>query len=167
MESLLLTELLFENLLSDLSPPELAAVLSVMIFERGDSEEVTVRNLHLKTLENQMVTIMRRIITLEKECGLPVELTDDLLKTAVPVGFMEIAFNWCRGLPFAEVMNGTKLAEGFVVNQLLRTVQICRKLGSVANEIGNPPLSQKCEEVCQAMLRDIVYTPSLYLAEDS
>lgn len=167
MDSVLLTELLFENILSSLSPPELAAVLSVIIYERKDSDEVTLHNLHLKALEDQMVTIMKRIITLEQECGLPVDLNDDQQKALIPVGFMEIAFNWCRGLSFAEVMKKTMLDEGFVVNQLLRVVQICRKLGSVANEIGNPPLSQKCEEVCQVMLRDIVYMPSLYLSEDN
>ena len=158
--------MLFENLLSDLSPPELAAVLSVIIFERSDKDKVTVHNYHLKTLENQMLIIMKRIITLEKECGLPVEMTDELLKASVPVGFMEVAFNWCRGLSFSEVMKTTTLDEGSVVNQLLRVVQVCRKLGSVANEIGNPHLSQKCEEVCQAMLRDIVFMPSLYLTDN-
>lgn len=158
--------MLFENLLSDLSPPELAAVLSVFIYERGDADGVSIRNLHLRALEEKMKTIAKRILLLEKECGLPVEVDERTLKDAVPVGFMEIAYNWCRGLSFGEVMKGTTIAEGSIVQQLLRTVQICRKLGEIAYDIGNPDLHHKCEDVCQAMLRDIVFTPSLYLVDE-
>ena len=39
----MLIEMLFDNLINDLSPPELAAVLSVLIFER-EEKEVVIKN---------------------------------------------------------------------------------------------------------------------------
>ena len=40
--------MLFENMLATLTPPELAAVLSVIIYERADGKDVMVRNRRLK-----------------------------------------------------------------------------------------------------------------------
>ena len=154
-------ELLFENLLYDLSPPELAAVLSVMIYERHNATELS--NSRFIALQKKMQAIVVNIAQLEKKCGLGEESCMSVDQN-VHVGFMEIASNWCKGMTFSQVMQGCKLDEGFVVNQLLRTENLCRKLADIANEIGNPELYQKCQEVSRAMLRDIVYTPSLYLS---
>ena len=62
-------------------------------------------------------------------------------------------------------MKCTNYDEGYVVNTLIRTEGVCRKLADIAYEIGNPDLRHKCEEVSQAMMRDIVFTPSLYIQE--
>lgn len=157
--------MLFENLLTDLAPPELAAVLSVMIFDHGSENDVVLRNRRLKDLKDKMITIARNICQVEVDCGLEKEVNKETIEKMVPTDFMEVAYNWCRGLSFAEIMKDVNMAEGFVVNQLLRTVQVCRKLADIAVEIGNPELRYKCDDICTAMLRDIVFTPSLYLVE--
>ena len=150
--------MLFENLLTDLAPPELAAVLSVMIYEHGSGSGVVLRNRRLKDLKDKMMIIARNICQVEVDCGLEKEVTDEAVEKMLPTDFMEVAYNWCRGLSFAEIMKDVDMAEGFVVNQLLRTVQMCRKLGDIAVEIGNPELHYKCDDICTAMLRDIVFT---------
>ena len=160
---LLAMELVFENVLEPLSPPELAAVRSALIFERENSGDVVIQNAALRKLVEKMETIVTRIYEVESACGLDRDLDEE--KKCIHSDFMEVAYNWCKGLTFATVMSKTNLDEGFVVNQLLRTVAMIRKIGIVANEIGNPSLKYKCEEAEQAMLRDIVFTPSLYLIE--
>ena len=67
----MLLELLFENLLHDLTPPELAGVLSVCIYERND--DVTLTNAHFIKIQHEMIEIVERIGQLEKDCGLSEE----------------------------------------------------------------------------------------------
>ena len=152
--------MLFDNLLLGLSPPELAAVLSVIIFERKSSKQVL--NQRLKDLEKQMILIAQRINVVESKCGMDVDL-DAKPEDLVYSGFMQVAYNWCKGIPFCDLMKDLDMDEGFVVNQLLRTETVARKLGAIAHEIGNPELQYHCEEISQAFLRDIIFTPSLYL----
>jgi len=44
-------------MLATLTPPELAAVLSVIIYERADGKDVMVRNRRLKELQAKMLVI--------------------------------------------------------------------------------------------------------------
>ena len=94
-------ELLFENLLYDLSPPELAAVLSVMIYERNNATELS--NSRFIALQKKMQAIVVNIAQLEKKCGLGEESCMSVDQN-VHVGFMEIASNWCKGMTFSQVM---------------------------------------------------------------
>ena len=160
---LLVMEMLFENLLEPLLPPELAAAMSVIIFEKENSGKTVIQNTTLRRLVEKMELIVTRIHEVETACGMAVDLEEE--KKCIHSDFMEVAYNWCKGMTFSAVMQGIDMDEGFVVNQLLRTVTIIRKLGDVANEIGNPSLRYKCQEAEQAMLRDIVFTPSLYLVD--
>lgn len=159
----MLIEMLFDNLINDLSPPELAAVLSVMIFER-EEKEVVIKNQRLKKIAEQMTKIATNLSSLEVQCGMNIDV-ESMVASRTRFGFMEVAYNWCKGLSFAEVMKCTNYDEGYVVNTLIRTEGVCRKLADIAYEIGNPDLRHKCEEVSQAMMRDIVFTPSLYIQE--
>ena len=133
--------------------------MSALIFERENSGDVVIQNAALRKLVEKMETIVTRIYEVESACGLDRDLDEE--KKCIHSDFMEVAYNWCKGLTFATVMSKTNLDEGFVVNQLLRTVAMIRKIGIVANA----SLKYKCEEAEQAMLRDIVFTPSLYLIE--
>ena len=159
----MLIEMLFDNLLDDLSPPELAAVLSILVYEMED-KDLVIRNKKLKELSEKMKVIAERLCQLEIQCGLEIDL-ETVVKERTRCGFMEIAYNWCKGMSFADIMKTTQLNEGYVVNTLIRTEGVCRRLGSIAYEIGNPDLRFKCEEISQAMMRDIVFTPSLYLQD--
>lgn len=136
-------------------------MLSVCIYEKNNGVKLT--NAHFIKIEKEMIEIVQRIGQLEKDCGLSEENIMTVEKN-VRVGFMEVAANWCKGMTFSELMKGCNLDEGFVVNQLLRTELVCRRLADIAQEIGNPELFQTCQMISQAMLRDIVYTPSLYLS---
>ena len=49
--------MLFENMLATLTPPERAAVLSVIIYERADGKDVMVRNRRLMELQAKMLVI--------------------------------------------------------------------------------------------------------------
>ena len=135
-------------------------MLSVCIYEKNN--DVTLTNAHFIKIQHEMIEIVERIGQLEKDCGLSEENIMTKEKN-IHVGFMEIAEKWCKGMTFSELMKGCSLDEGFVVNQLLRTEMVCRRLADIAQEIGNPELFQTCQMISQAMLRDIVYTPSLYL----
>ena len=72
--------MLFENLLTDLAPPELAAVLSVMIYEHGSGSGVVLRNRRLKDLKDKMMIIARNICQVEVDCGLEKEVTDEAVE---------------------------------------------------------------------------------------
>ena len=63
---LLAMELVFENVLEPLSPPELAAVMSALIFERENSGDVVIQNAALRKLvvldsAEQICTILEQL----------------------------------------------------------------------------------------------------------
>ena len=63
---LLAMELVFENVLEPLSPPELAAVMSALIFERENSGDVVIQNAALRKLVEKMETMVTRIYEVER-----------------------------------------------------------------------------------------------------
>ena len=162
---LMLIEMLFDNLIGDLTPPELAAVLSVIIYNKENKTNYII-NRRLGEIAEKIKIIAENLCDVELKCGLEID-KEYMMKERTKFGFMEIAYNWCRGMSFNDVIQKSQgeIDEGDCVSMLQRTALLCTKLGAIGREIGNADICHKCDEVCQLLLRDVVFTPSLYFDE--
>lgn len=155
---LMITELVFENKLTDLHPTEIAALLSSMVFEQKNCSEPKL----IDTLEKGRDSILekaRQISQIQKKVGMQV---DSEYEETFKFGLMEVGFEWARGMPFSEITNLTDVQEGIIVRCIQRLHEMLRDVRNAARIIGDPVLYQKMEEASSMIKRDIVFAASLY-----
>ncbi|KAL8606412.1 hypothetical protein ACOMHN_060317 [Nucella lapillus] len=156
---LMITELVFENVLTDLHPTDIAAILSCMVFEQKhcSSPELS------KTLvegKQKVLSKADQIGGLQKEAGMKIAVGD--YKEMFHFNLMEVVFEWARGMPFSEITNLTDVQEGIIVRCIQRLYELLRDVRNAARIIGEPILFNKMEEAMSLIKRDIVFAASLY-----
>ncbi|OWF39926.1 helicase SKI2W-like [Mizuhopecten yessoensis] len=155
---LMITELVFENALTELHPTEIAALLSSVVFEQKRASEPNI----IDTLEKgkeRILEIADGITALQKQMGM---LLGAEYKETFKFGLMEVVFEWARGMPFAEITNLTDVQEGIIVRCIQRLHETLRDVRNAARIIGDPVLYQKMDEASFMIKRDIVFAASLY-----
>eukprot|EP00727_Mastigamoeba_balamuthi_P013488 m51a1_g8762 putative helicase ski2w (1240) ;mRNA; f:131606-136281 len=163
-DELLATELIFENAMADLDPPELVALLSAMVFE-DKSSDVKPETLppNLKALWDLAVDTLKQIAQVEAECGMLVDI-EELIKETLNCSIMEVVYEWARQVPFSELCKLTLVQEGTIVRCIVRLDETCKEIKGAARVIGDPALFQKADEASKLIKRDIVFATSLYVA---
>uniref|UniRef100_A0AAQ4P162 SKI2 subunit of superkiller complex n=1 Tax=Gasterosteus aculeatus aculeatus TaxID=481459 RepID=A0AAQ4P162_GASAC len=145
---LLLTELLFENVLSPLAPEESAALLSCLVFTQKTQAI------------DRVLSVAKRIGELQRECGIP--QTAEEFVGQFKFGLTEVVYCWARGMPFAEIAQLTDVQEGTVVRCIQRLDEVLKEVRQAARIVGDSVLGSKMEKASLAIRRDIVFTASLY-----
>ncbi|KAM3596251.1 uncharacterized protein V6R79_011106 [Siganus canaliculatus] len=156
---LLLTELLFENVLSPLAPEESAALLSCLIFTQNTQVEPHITNT-LQEGINRVLSVAQRIGELQRECGIP--QTAEEFVGQFKFGLTEVVYCWARGMPFAEIAQLTDVQEGTVVRCIQRLDEVLKEVRQAARIVGDSVLGSKMEKASLSIRRDIVFTASLY-----
>ncbi|XP_037548858.1 helicase SKI2W [Nematolebias whitei] len=156
---LLLTELLFENVLSPLAPEESAALLSCLVFAQNTQVEPHLTST-LKEGIDRVLSVAKRIGELQRECGLP--QTAEEFVGQLKFGLTEVVYCWARGMPFAEIAQLTDVQEGTVVRCIQRLDEVLKEVRQAARIVGDSVLGSKMERASLAIRRDIVFTASLY-----
>ncbi|XP_031722250.1 superkiller complex protein 2 [Anarrhichthys ocellatus] len=156
---LLLTELLFENVLSPLAPEESAALLSCLVFTQKTQVEPHITST-LKEGIDRVLSTAKRIGELQRECGIP--QTAEEFVGQFKFGLTEVVYCWARGMPFAEIAQLTDVQEGTVVRCIQRLDEVLKEVRQAARIVGDSVLGSKMEKASLAIRRDIVFTASLY-----
>ncbi|XP_022602920.1 helicase SKI2W [Seriola dumerili] len=156
---LLLTELLFENVLSPLAPEESAALLSCLIFTQNTQVEPHITNTLQEGID-RVLTVAQRIGELQRDCGIP--QTAEEFVGQFKFGLTEVVYCWARGMPFAEIALLTDVQEGTVVRCIQRLDEVLKEVRQAARIVGDSVLGSKMERASLAIRRDIVFTASLY-----
>uniref|UniRef100_A0A665VK16 SKI2 homolog, superkiller viralicidic activity 2-like n=1 Tax=Echeneis naucrates TaxID=173247 RepID=A0A665VK16_ECHNA len=144
---LLLTELLFENVLSPLAPEESAALLSCLSCPNTSRA-------------GRVLSVAQRIGELQRDCGIP--QTAEEFVGQFKFGLTEVVYCWARGMPFAEIALLTDIQEGTVVRCIQRLDEVLKEVRQAARIVGDSVLGSKMEKASLAIRRDIVFTASLY-----
>uniref|UniRef100_A0A3Q1J7A0 SKI2 homolog, superkiller viralicidic activity 2-like n=1 Tax=Anabas testudineus TaxID=64144 RepID=A0A3Q1J7A0_ANATE len=156
---LLLTELLFENVLSPLAPEESAALLSCLVFTQNTQVEPHITNTLQEGID-RVLSVAQRIGELQRECGIP--QTAEEFVGQFKFGLTEVVYCWARGMPFAEIALLTDVQEGTVVRCIQRLDEVLKEVRQAARIVGDSVLGSKMERASLAIRRDIVFTASLY-----
>jgi antiviral helicase SKI2 len=92
-DELIVTEMIFENVLTPLTPSEIVAVLSTLIFEEKDAGAPKLTD-RLEDAKTQIQAIAKSLANIQIECGLQVSVTE--IVNQVNVGMMEVVYEWAR-----------------------------------------------------------------------
>ncbi|XP_048756340.2 SKI2 subunit of superkiller complex protein-like isoform X2 [Ostrea edulis] len=155
---IMITELVFENILTDLHPTEIAALLSCVVFEQKNCSKPKLSPELVKGKES-ILSIAQKISSLQRQCGM--NLVGDY-EDEFKFGLMEVVFEWARGLPFDKITDLTDVQEGIIVRCIQRLHETLRDVRNAARIIGDPVLYRKMEEASLMIKRDIVFAASLY-----
>ncbi|ESN98332.1 hypothetical protein HELRODRAFT_193051 [Helobdella robusta] len=157
-QELILTEVIFQNILSDFPPEVIAALLSCLVFEQKRCSEPNLNKV-LNEAKEKFVRLAANLTEVQRQHGL---LGVDVLEEC-NFGLMEVVYEWAKGVPFAKLMELTDVEEGVIVRCIQRLSETFRDLTKVSNIIGDPVLSKKVEEGLRMIKRDIVFAASLYV----
>ncbi|OQS03546.1 DEAD/DEAH box RNA helicase, partial [Thraustotheca clavata] len=161
-EELILTEIIFENVLAELEPEEIVAVLSALIFQEKtqNAPTLTPRLVHA---QNTVKAIATSLGLIQLECHLEID-PNEYVTTTLNFGLMEVVYEWSRGMPFKSICELTDVPEGSIVRCITRLDEVCREVRNAARVIGDPRLYRKMEIATESIKRDVVFASSLYLS---
>ncbi|VDM64395.1 unnamed protein product [Angiostrongylus costaricensis] len=158
-DELMLTEMLYGGVFTDLTPAQIAALLSCFVFQESArtpklAEELSdcLRKLH---------EYARRIAKLSVECKL--DIIEDKYVESFKPGMMDVVYQWVNGASFGEIVKNSDIFEGSIIRCLRRLEEVLREMVNAAKAMQNPELEEKFEEARLRIKRDIVFAASLYL----
>ncbi|CRG99309.1 helicase with Zn-finger motif, putative [Plasmodium relictum] len=160
-DEITLTQVIFENLLNKLNPPEIAAVLSCFVAPEKKVEESPDLTVNLQDVKAALTNIHSKFEEFYKIIRLRVSSEEHWKLCNFKIMF--IAYKWALGVSFAELLEQTELEEGLIVRSILRLDDLCRKVKIALLYLGNIELAQKVEETSNLLRRDIIFATSLYL----
>jgi len=164
-EELIVTEIVTEGLFSDLSPEEIVACLSSLVYQAKNTDEDFDSELPEKIVSccNRMKAIATNLGQLQKEKGLDVD-PGEYCDNSLNFGLVHVVYEWALGMPFKNICDLTDAQEGSIVRTITRLEELCREVRNCARVVGNPTLYRKLEESSTAIKRDIVFASSLYVS---
>nr|CAH8871694.1 unnamed protein product [Trichobilharzia regenti] len=189
----LITQLLLDGSFTDLSPPDLAAVLSCFVFETRGSDISTEQQQDGQYLQSLLDSLSNSVVssedvgnscvtypptlvpTLVKIISFAIELeqlqtkhglSDPSADTRITLQVVNAVHAWAQGYSFSILVSMTSVPEGHLIRGLLQLDELLRHICSACHHLGDKNLSLRMTEARNAILRDIVCAPSLYVADD-
>ncbi len=147
---LVAAECIGTGVFDDLTPPQLAAVLSALVFEARRSEEGP-RNPRLPDARTssaiaEVRRIWRHVSLVERDARLD-------RGPELEVGFCEVAYGWAAGRSLAAVLEGTDLTAGDFVRWIRQVIDFAGQIGDAA---GPGPVRDTARQLVQTMRRGVV-----------
>lgn len=142
-----LAEALTQNVLAGLDGPELAAVLSSVVYETRRAGETSFRwpNKRVRSATSRLVQLANAMRTIERT------RLDGFLTREPDPGFVEVVFDWAHGEPLDVVLE-EEMTGGDFVRSMRMVVDICRQVASVSDG----PLRDAALDAAHAIDRGVV-----------
>ncbi len=146
---LVAAESLRHGIWEGLSPSELAAALSALVFESRRADDASAPRVpggRVKDALGEMVSLWADLDALEREHKLDFLREPDL-------GFAWAAFRWAEGASLDEVLNETDLAAGDFVRWVKQLLDLADQ---VADAAGDSALRKTARKASDALRRGVV-----------
>jgi ATP-dependent RNA helicase DOB1 len=177
-DGLLVTELMYGGALSLLTPAQLAALASCLIWrEKGASDgggggggggggrPAPKLPDELAAAHAALRDTARRVARVEAEYGLRDDVDDYVAGFSGEL--MTLVAAWAGGARFSDLLAArgphNALFEGSVVRAIRRIEELLRQLAAGAAGVGEAALAATCTAAAAALKRDIVFSASLFL----
>ncbi|KRX83523.1 Helicase SKI2W [Trichinella sp. T6] len=147
---LLYSQLLLNNKFADVTPDEVAAILSASACQYK-CKFIAFREPRLQELMNMVCDMDRRIRLVRERC----DDVDDDIDDQLNFGLMEVIQKWSLGVPFGELLKITDAQEGAIVRCIQRVCELCRDLKTASSLMGNSTLTTLLEDTMNSLKRDI------------
>ena len=115
-DELLLTEMMFNGLFNNLSPPQIASILSCFVCGEKSSEMPKLTDALSGPLRT-MQDMARRIAKVSRDCKLDLE-EDSYVEKFKPF-MMDLVNEWCKGCSFLSLCKMTDMFEGSIIRSVL------------------------------------------------
>merc|ERR1711892_724814 len=159
-DELLLTEMMFNGLFNNMTPPQVAAILSCFVCSEKSSEMPKLTDALSGPLRT-MQDMARRIAKVSREAK--IELEEDSYVEKFKPFMMDIVHEWCKGASFLNICKMTDMFEGSIIRSMRLLEELLRQMVQASKNIGNVELENKFSEAIKLLKRDIVFAASLYL----
>ncbi|OAA61896.1 DSHCT domain-containing protein [Niveomyces insectorum RCEF 264] len=165
-DELVLTEVVLNNLLAGFEPAEIAALLSIFVYQGKDDMDPETAPFISNNLSKGLTEVYRIwkdvIRTQEQFHVLSVGEVSEL-PSQLHFGLMEVVYEWASGSPFKTIAGMTTEQEGTIVRTITRLEETCREVRNIGRIVGDTTLETKMNGVKEAIMRNITTVPSLYL----
>lgn len=159
-DEILLTELIFSGFFNDLSPEQIAALLSSIVFEEKSDEAPKLRE-DLEPQFRRLQEIARKVAKVSCECRITLDAEDYVAKLRPDL--IEVVYFWCKGSRFSKICKMTGIYEGSIIRCMRRLEELLRQMATASKCMGNFDLESKFIDSVGKLKRDIVFANSLYL----
>ncbi|XP_014273036.1 superkiller complex protein 2 isoform X2 [Halyomorpha halys] len=166
---LVVCELLVENILVNMEPEEVAALLSFLVCRSNNSDHYPTS---FKTLTPSLQEgikkcqkIIKDVILLEKQ--FQIEDYEGSETSKLSFGLVPIMYAWVKQEPFKKIMEMEELQEfefqeGLLVRWIQQLLETLKEVEAAARVMGDPGVPTKLQAAGQRIKRGIVFAPSLY-----
>jgi ATP-dependent RNA helicase DOB1 len=166
-DELVITELIFNGSLNNLTPEQLVALMSCLAFQEGKVKAKEIGDMiaampnELKKPYDDLVQAAKRVAKVSVESKM--ELNEEEYVLSFSPVLMNVTYAWCNGAKFHEICKMTEVFEGSIVRVMRRLEELLRQMCAAAKAIGEDQLEHKINEGINKLKRDIVFSSSLYL----
>ncbi|KAG0228083.1 hypothetical protein BGW42_002433 [Actinomortierella wolfii] len=157
-DELILTELIFDNMLADFEPEEIVALLSCFVFQEKNASEPSLTS-KLSQGRDMILALEQRMAEVQHAHGLTSATAPG--ESALKFALVEAVYEWAKGMTFKQITELTDVQEGSIVRTIHRLDETCNEVKSAARMIGDASLYTKMDVASQAIKRDIVFAASL------
>jgi len=160
-DELVLTDMVFDGVFSDLSVEQAVALLSCFIHKEGAKDGAPPIRSDMQGAHQQLQTVARAIAKVCIDAKIAID-EEEYVKSFNP-GMIDVTYAWCAGARFVEVCALTDIFEGSIIRNLRRLEELLRQLSSASSAIGNAELRNLFENGANKIRRGVVFAASLYL----
>jgi len=159
-DELLLTDMLFDGLFTDLTAQQAVALLSCFTFqENADMPRLAEE---LSGILRQMQESAKRIAKVQIEAKMS-NIEEEAYVDGFKPHMMDIVFAWANGSSFSKILEKTTIFEGSIIRCMRRLEELMREMTCAARAMGNSDLENKFADAIRRIKRDIIFAASLYL----
>ncbi|MES1907920.1 MAG: hypothetical protein MHM6MM_000948 [Cercozoa sp. M6MM] len=167
-DAVVVTELLFGNILADLTAAECAALLSCLVFQpsRVDPPDWEEAGDNLENAYESLKAIAENLAHKMLEYDIEVS-PEAFVEETVKPGLVTVTKRWAEGKSFSESLTAAvpgQVQEGTVVRTIVRLDETCRGVRNAARVLGDFELARKLDHASALIKRDIVFAASLYVS---
>jgi len=155
------TELIFSSAFNELTPAQICALCSCMVFDEPHDDEKPNLCEELASAHRRLVEVAKAVAKVVSECRLPVDV-EKFASTFNPF-MMNAVSSWCDGAKFADICGLTDVFEGTIIRVMRRLEELLRQMAAAAAAVGNDELHSRFNDCIKLLKRDIVFAASLYL----
>ncbi|KAI5137790.1 ATP-dependent RNA helicase DOB1 [Nematocida ausubeli] len=158
-DELLLTEMLFNNEFSKLSPGRICSLLSCVVFD-DKSDKISLTPESESALKILTQTVDRLVSEFER---LDMNFKAKEYTEKFCCNLMDVVYRWTEGYSFSEICETTEVFEGSIIRCFRRLEEVLKEMSRASKVIGNVEMENKFSAAISLVKRDIVFANSLYL----
>lgn len=171
VDSVVLTELIVENVLDNLEPAEIASLLSSLVCRKKNSGNIHSRDEEryspeYRDAKGKVRNVVENFGKAQEEAGVELEFDigdgEDYEGSICRWELAHAIYEWARGGAFFTITELTEQQEGDIVVCVKRLIELLRDAQAVAKIIGNMELLEVLETAVESIRRDVVFNGSLY-----